>query len=95
VRPILSPPRAQQDGLLVERQLQLRPALDVLNPEALCPVDPVQRGPFRAGVLEGVDMGVKVEHGLRFYTPFSVWTGTPSAGIPAFPVRDPLHPLTG
>ena len=38
MRPILSPPRAQQDGLLVERQLQLRLALDVLNPEALCPL---------------------------------------------------------
>ncbi len=23
------------------------------------------------------------------------WAGTPSPGIPACPVRDPLHPLTG
>ena len=35
-------------------------------------VDPVQRGPFRAVDLEGVDMGVIGGHGLRFYTPFSV-----------------------
>ncbi len=75
--PILCLPDAQQgcpfDGDLVERQLQLSDTLDVRSPVLLFPVDPVQRGPFCEVVLEGVEMGVKVEHGLRFYTPFSVW----------------------
>ena len=62
--PILGPPCAQQDGLLVECQLQLRNALDVRSPVLLRLVDPVNGGPCRAGVLEGVDMGVIVEQGL-------------------------------
>ena len=70
-RPILGPPLAQKDclldGDLVERQLHLSDTLDVRSPELLRLVDSVQRGPFRAVVLEGVDMSVKVGHGLQFY----------------------------
>ncbi len=68
--PILGLPFAQQDGLLVARQLQLRNALDLRSPVLLRLVDPVERGPFRAVVLEGVDMGVKGGHGLQLYFPF-------------------------
>ncbi len=66
-RPILRLPCAQQDGLLVEQQLQLRNALDVRSPVLLGLGDPVQRGLFCEVDLEGVDMSVKVEHGLRRY----------------------------
>ena len=66
-RPILGPPCAQQDGLLVAQQLQLRTALNVRSPVLLRPVDSVQRGPCRAVVLEGVEMGVIGGHGLRRY----------------------------
>ncbi len=36
--------------------------MDIRSPVLLRPGDPVQRGSFRAVVLEGVDMGVIVEH---------------------------------
>ncbi len=72
-RPILRPPCAQQDGLLVAHQLQLRPALNVRSPVLLCPVDPVQRGPCRAVVLEGVEMGVIGGPGFGFYALCSEW----------------------
>lgn len=62
--PILGLPFAQQDGLLIAQQLQLRTALEVRSLVLLRLVDPVQRGPFRAVVLEGVEMGVIVGHGL-------------------------------
>ena len=58
----IGPPCAHQDGLLIEQQLQLRTALEVRSPVLLGPLDPVQRGPCRAVVLEGVEMGVIAEH---------------------------------
>ena len=61
-RPILRLPFGQQDGLLVEQQLQLRTALDVRTPVLLRLGDPVQRGPLREVVLEGVGVGVEVGH---------------------------------
>ncbi len=39
-RAILGLPCAQQDGLLVEQQLQLRPALEVRSPVVLHTVEP-------------------------------------------------------
>ncbi len=53
--PILGPACAQQDGLLVAPQLQLRNALDVHSPVFFCLVDSVHRGPFCEVVLEGVN----------------------------------------
>ncbi len=32
---------------------------------------------------------------FRYPAHIKKWAGTPSPGIPACPVRDPLHPLTG
>ncbi len=97
-RPILGPPCAQQDGLLVAHQLQLRPALNVRSPVLLGPVDPVQRGPFREVVLEGLDVGVIGGHGLQFYTPFSVWERgrwgrgvQPCCSIPLLADESQLH----
>ena len=78
-RAILGPPCAQQDGLLVKQQLSLRTALNVRSPVLLRTVDPVERGPCRAVVLEDVDMGVMVGHGLRSYTSFQCM-GTRSLG---------------
>ncbi len=51
-------------------QPQLRTALNVRSPVLLGPVDPVQQGPFRAVVLEGVDVGVEVRRGLQLYFAF-------------------------
>ncbi len=52
-RSILCPPLTQQSCLL-----------EIRSPVLLRPVDSVQRGPCRAVVLEGVDRGVRVGHGL-------------------------------
>ncbi len=73
-RPILGLPCAQQDGLLVAQQLQLRNALDVRSPVLLGLGDPVQRGLFREVDLEGVDMGVIVVHEitLESFTAFQL-----------------------